>query len=114
MSRCDWASDGEQCAFPGTLSDSILGGGRWLCPHHARCDDQATGAEIVARSKRWEAMPNRAEAWVESSRASVYGAESHAVKRLREQMAAHRGGRPAGIASTRLFRDSGQDELDAA
>lgn len=114
MSRCDWTADGEQCEFPGTMSDSILGGGRWLCPHHARCDDQHAGREIVARSKRWAAMPNRAEAWNGSRKASVYGSESPTVKRLRAQIEAHRAGKSVGIVSSRIFREPGQDEEQAA
>lgn len=116
MSSCDWISNGAQCEFPGTMSDSILGGGRWLCPHHNRCDDQETGAEIVQRSHRWAALPNRAEAWVESRRASVYAGDSPVVTRLREQIGAYLQGRRTGIAASRLSspaRNPGGDEAAA-
>lgn len=114
MSRCDWTADGEQCEFPGTMSEATTGGGRWLCPHHSRCDDQITGREIVSRSKRWAAMPNRADAWVESRKASVYAGESPTVKRIREQIEARRQGKPIGIVSSRIFRQPGDDEEIAA
>lgn len=114
MSACSWLSNGIQCEFPGTMSDSILGGGRWLCPHHNRGVDQESGAEIVHRSHRWAAMPNRAEAWVESRIGAVYAGESPAVKRLRAQIDAHMAGKRSGIASSRIFRNPGEDEDLAA
>ena len=89
MSACSWISNGEQCRFPGTMSDGLKGDGRWLCPFHHRTSDMVMADEIVERSKRWEAMPNRAEAWVAARKREVYAGESPTVKALREKMAAH-------------------------
>lgn len=111
MSQCSWISDGDQCEFPGTMSEGLKGDGRWLCPHHFRAD-RVTGAEIVERSKRWAALPNRAEAWVEARRKQVYGkGDNPMVARLRAQLDAAKAGRQVGIASSRL-RLSGEDERE--
>lgn len=117
MSSCTYIANGTQCAFPGTFSHGTLGDGRWLCAlHNAAGSDHAEGVAIVARSGRWSTLKNPAEAWVEMRRKQVYCSESPAVRKLREQMAAHRSGHPVGIASSRLAqsRKPGEDEHEAA
>lgn len=90
MSACSWVSNGEQCRFPGSMSDGLKGDGRWFCALHFRSkDDPIACDEIVQRSLRWELLPNRAEAWVAMRRKEVYGGESPTVKALREQIAEH-------------------------
>ncbi len=114
MSSCTYLANGIECKFPGTFSHGTLGDGRWMCALHRASDGQEQGAAIVARSERWAALPNRAEAWVEMRRAQVYAHESAAVIRLRAQMAEHQSGRKVGIASSRIFRTPGEDEEKAA
>lgn len=113
MSQCTYLADGIQCEFPGAFSNGTLGDGRWMCALHHEATGQQEGAAIVARSKRWALLPNRAEAWVEMRRSQVYAHESPTVKKLREQIAAHRAGKPVGIVSSRIFRQPGEDEAAA-
>ena len=115
MSECSWISDGRQCRFPGIFSESTTGSDRWHCPYHRRSPDQAEGREIVERSHRWAALPNRAEAYLEVRRRQVYGeGDPPEVARLRGQIAAHAAGRSVGILSSRLMREPGADEREAA
>lgn len=110
MSECNWISDGRQCRFPGIFAESTTGSDRWLCPYHHRAPDQADGREIVERSHRWAALPNRAEAYLEVRRRQVYGeGDPPEVARLRAQIAAHQAGRTVGILSSRLMREPGED-----
>lgn len=90
MSVCSWLSNGEQCRFPGSISEAVKGDGRWLCALHYRSkDDPVLSDEIVSRSLKWETLPNRAEAWVEMRRREVYSTESPTVAAIRQQMAEH-------------------------
>jgi hypothetical protein len=110
MSQCAWMSDGERCRFPGTMAEATTGTDRWFCAHHFRSPGMAAGREIVQRSLRWDALPNKAEAWVEARRKQVYGeGDPPAVRKLREQIAAHGRGERVGIASSRLQREPGED-----
>lgn len=117
MSRCCWISDGEQCEFPGTMSDTVTGGDRWYCAMHRHCPDQFTGREIVDRSKRWVTLPNKAEAWVAARRAEVYRTgDNPAVAAIRAKLKA---GDPATKAPLSKWlpyrsRDPGQDDEEAA
>ena len=115
MSQCSWMSEGERCRFPGTMTDATTGTDRWLCPHHYRSPGMAAGHEIVQRSIRWSQLPNAAEAWVEARRKQVYGmGDNPVVARLRAQIEAHRAGRPARIASSRLGLEDRDDDEAAA
>lgn len=121
MSRCCWTSDGEQCEFPGSMSESVLGGDRWYCAHHFRGKDPFIAAEIVERSKRWARMPNRIEAWNSSRTAEVYsGVDNPAVAALRARLIPRK---PAGKSPLAKWlpkpannpdREPGQDDEEAA
>jgi len=47
--RCSWNADGEQCRYPGSLSNTVTRG-NWVCRLHYECRDAIQGAIIVAAS----------------------------------------------------------------
>lgn len=117
MSRCCWTSDGEQCEFPGSMSDAVQGSDRWYCPHHFRGKDPFIAAEIVERSKRWARMPNRERAWNDSRTSEVYsGVDNPTVAAIRSRLIPRK---PAGKSPLSKWlpapmREPGEDIEEAA
>lgn len=117
MSRCCWISDGEQCEFPGSMSESVTGGDRWYCAHHFRNKGQATGAEIVERSQRWARLPNRVEAWNEARAAEVYsGVDNPTVAAIRARLTPRKPADKSPLTKwlPKPARQPGDDEDEAA
>lgn len=50
--RCSWLSNGMQCRYIGTWSDSTVGTGKWYCREHSYHREQEDAAAVVNRSMR--------------------------------------------------------------
>ena len=103
--RCAWATAGTtgmRCMCPASLATSKF------CVFH-RHADQVDVNGIVAWSQ--DASVEEYHAKV---KAFIYPSDPPGVRALRAQMEAHRSGKPVGIASSRAFRQPGDDEEIAA
>lgn len=81
-----------RCQYPGVFSEGTSGGGPWYCSWHAHNRSGPDAAKFIAASHEIPphvAMERRVE------RMNAQANDSHAVRRLREAMAA-RGRRSAG------------------
>lgn len=105
--RCQWSTAGTRsmrCMCPATMSTSKF------CVFHRHADEVDVHG-VVAWSQ-----DATAEEYLERVSAFTYRRPSPHVERLRAQIEAHRGGKPVGIASSRLGldRQPGDDEDIAA
>lgn len=49
--ECDWLAGDEHCLYPGTMSSSTNGEGKFFCRGHFECYDPVVGADVVAASQ---------------------------------------------------------------
>lgn len=103
--RCAWVTAGTagmRCMCPAPLSMSKF------CAFH-RHPESVDVNGIVAWSQN--ASQEEYQARV---KAFMYPKDPPGIRALRAQIAAHADGKPVGIASSRLFREPGDDEREAA
>jgi len=96
--RCQWIADDTRCACPASLSTSRF------CVFH-RHAESVDSRGIVHWSQDATADEYQARA-----KSFMCPSDPPAVRALRAQIDGHGSGRSAGIASSRIFREPGQDE----